>query len=299
MERNRNVIRRALHRLSPTCSRHFSGLRRALANGPRGLIAGAGWAVLVTTALGGTASAANPRSVTAASPVAVCLKEAQAAESRFDPVDALRWYLQADRAQPNDPAILRGLSKAYSDSTLATPNAAEKKRRIEQALACAQHACLLEPRNAVNQLSLAVCYGKLGLYAETRDKIEYARLVKRYAEQALALDPNYAYAYHVLGQWNYEVASLGRTKRFLVSVFYGGLPPASTADAVRELERAVALEPGIVSHRLALGYAYRADGQPDRARQCFEQVLTMPKRELYDDDCRNEARACLAAGPGC
>jgi len=287
MERNKNVIRRAFHR------RHAARPRP----GPK-LAAAVGWSALVTIALGGPATLSNPPAVPVASPVAVCLQAAQAAEARFDPADELRWYLQADRARPNDPVILRGLSKAYSDSTLATSIPAEKKRRIEQALACARRACLLEPDNAVNQLSLAVCYGKLGLYAETRDKIEYARLVKRYAEQALALDPNYAYAHHVLGQWNYEVASLGRTKRFLVSVFYGGLPPASTADAVRELERAVALEPEIVSHRLALGYAYRADGQPDRARQCFEQVLTMPKRELYDDDCRNEARACLAAAPG-
>jgi tetratricopeptide (TPR) repeat protein len=224
-----------------------------------------------------------------------CIRQALTAEARFDPAEELRWYLQADQACPDDPRILRGLAKAWSDSTLATEDPKEKRRRIEQSLACAQRACDLEPSNAVNQLSLAVCYGKLGLYAEVRDRVDYARQVKRCAERALALDPNYAYAHHVLGQWNYEVASLGRTKRFLVGLLFGGLPDASTGEAVRQLERAVALSPETVSHRLALGYAYLADGQPERATRCFEQVLTMPKRELYDDDCRIQARQTLAS----
>jgi tetratricopeptide (TPR) repeat protein len=223
------------------------------------------------------------------------IHQALAAEARFDPAEELRCYLQADRARPDDPRILRGLAKAWSDSTLGTEDPREKKRRIEQALACAQRASELEPRNAVNQLSLAVCYGKLGLYAEVRDRVEYARRVKSYAEKALALDPGYAYAHHVLGQWNYEVASLGRTKRFLVGLFFGGLPDASTAEAVRQLERAVALSPETMSHRLALGYAYLADGQTERATRCFAQVLAMPKRELYDDDCRKQARQTLAS----
>ncbi len=253
------------------------------------------WAALSPWVRGSVAPAGDEaRASSDAGDADAWIHRARIAESQFDPAEALRCYLQAERARPDDPVILRGLSKAYSDSTLGTEDAGEKRRRIEQALACAKRACALEPHNAVNQLSLAVCYGKLGLYADVRDRVEYARLVKSYAEQAVALDPDYAYAHHVLGQWNYEVASLGRAKRFLVGLIFGGLPPASTAEAVRQLECAVRLSPRTISHRLALGYAYLADGQPRRAQPCFEAVLTMPKGELYDDDCRRQAQATLA-----
>jgi tetratricopeptide (TPR) repeat protein len=261
------------------------------------------WAAVAAAAFGAEPAAVNSagtagamRATSAGNAAADALvRQALAAEARFDPAAELRCYLQADRARPDDPRILRGLAKAWSDSTLAAEDPREKRRRVEQALACAQRACDLEPGNAVNQLSLAVCYGKLGLYADIRDRIEYARRVRSCAERALALDPHYAYAHHVLGQWNYEVASLGRTQRFLVGLLFGGLPDASTAEAVRQLECAVALSPDTVSHRLALGYAYEADGRPEQAARCFQQVLAMPKRELYDDDCRRQARQSLAS----
>ncbi len=206
----------------------------------------------------------------------------------------LRFYLRADAEHPNDPAILLKVAKAYSDSTLADTDRDENRRRMAAALECSQRAAKLEPHDAVALLSVAVSYGKLGIYCDTGEKIKYARLVKDYAEQALAADPNYAYAHHVLGQWEYEVASLGRTKRFLVSIFFGGLPDASTAEGVRELERAVQLEPATTSHHLALGFAYLANGEPSKGRRCFEQVLAMPCRELYDPDCHRQAQQALA-----
>jgi tetratricopeptide (TPR) repeat protein len=223
------------------------------------------------------------------------IRQGEAAEAQFDPDQALRFYLQAQSERPNDPKLLLRIAKEYSDSTLAISDPDEDRRRIEKALVYSKRAVELDPRNEVGLLSVAICYGKLGLYSETREKIEYIRFVKAYAEQALAVNPSYAYAHHVLGQWEYEVASLGPTKLFLVNVVYGGLPPASTEDAVRHLERAVQLEPNTASHRLALGYAYLANGQTAKARQMFEQVLAMPLRELYDADCHRQAERAIAS----
>ena len=228
-----------------------------------------------------------------AADVTAILRDALAAEARSDSRGALALFRQADALRPNDATILHKLSKQYSDVTADTADPAEKQRLLTQALAYAQRAVALAPRNAVNVLSLAICYGKLSTFADTRTKLEDSRLVKRYAEQALALDPNYAYAHHVLGRWNYEVASLGFGTRFLVRVIYGGLPDASTAEAVRQLRRATELSPEFPSHRVELGFALLADGQRDAARQAFEQALTMPRREKYDEEAWARARAAL------
>ena len=131
----------------------------------------------------------------------------------------------------------------------------------------------------------------VGQVAEQR---EAGRAFDEHAERALALDPAYDYAHHVLGRWHYEVATLGATTRFFVRLIYGGLPPASTAEAVRHLRRAIALSPDLPSHRVELGFSLLADGQRDLARETLTQALALPKREKYDDEAWRRAREALA-----
>lgn len=249
-------------------------------------------AVLFLSALLCLPAAANPVPPAAAD-TANLLRDALAAEARFDSQTALALFLRLDAARPNDPLILQKLSRQYSDLTLDTFDVAEKKRLCTAALTYAQRAVALRPADPVNVLSLAICYGKLGLYSDTRTKIEYSRHVREHAERALALDPRYDYAHHVLGRWHYEVASLGAATRFIVKLIYGGLPKASTAEAVRYLTRATELSPQLPSHRVELGFALLADGQRDAAKKTFEQALALPKREKYDDESRARARAAL------
>jgi tetratricopeptide (TPR) repeat protein len=223
------------------------------------------------------------------------VRQGQEADAKFDPNKAIPFYLQAHAIRPNDTQILLKIAKEYSDSTIAIADQEEDRRRIQKALEYSNRAVELDPHNAVALLSKAICYGKLASYCDTREKIGYVRLVKQFTDEALAEDPKYAYAHHVLGQWEYQVAALGRTKQFLVSLVYGGLPEASTKEGVHELEVAVNLEPNIASHHLALGFAYMANGEPAKARPQFERVVAMACRELYDVDCHRQAAQALAS----
>lgn len=225
---------------------------------------------------------------------AALLRDAAAAEARFDSRTALDLLLRLEPTRPDDAALLQRISRQYSDLTVDAADTAEKKRLATQALAYAQRAAELAPHDAVNLLSVAISYGKLGLYSDTRTRIEYSRFVRDYAERALAVNPDYDYAHHVLGRWHYEVARLGAATRLIVRLIYGGLPPASTAEAVRHLERAVALSPTLVSHRVELGLALIANDQTDAGRSTLENALTLPTREKYDDEARRRARKALA-----
>jgi tetratricopeptide (TPR) repeat protein len=227
-------------------------------------------------------------------PPAEVLGKASAAEARFDPKKALALFLQADALQPGDAAILQQISRQYSDLTDDASDVTEQMRLGTEALSYSQRAVALRPDNALNLVSLAICYAKLGELSDTRTRVQYSRLVKQYAEQALTLDPNCDYAYHVLGRWHYEVASLGVGSRLVVQLVYGGLPGASTAEAVRHLQRATELAPDLPGHRLELGFALLADGQLRAARTAFARGLAMPQREKYEDESRKRARAALA-----
>ena len=68
---------------------------------------------------------------------------------------------------------------------------------------------------------------------------------------------------------------------------------ASTAEAVRFLQRAAELAPHLPAHRVELGFALLANRQRDAAKLAFEQALTMPQREKYDEEARQRARSTL------
>jgi tetratricopeptide (TPR) repeat protein len=222
------------------------------------------------------------------------LAEAAAAEARFDVARSLELYLAADRIQPDNPVTLQKIAQQLSDLSLVVQDEAAKKKQAEKALAYARRAVALAPENAVNVLSLAICHGKMAVFSDTRAKIEYSRLVKLDAERALALDPTYDWAHHVLGRWHYEVASLGGTTRFFIRLVYGGLPAASLDEAIAQLQRAVALAPARVPHHLELGFAYLAAGRKPEARASFTAGLALPSKELYDESAKERARAALA-----
>ena len=225
--------------------------------------------------------------------VEATLAAARAAEVTLDSRRALELYLAADRARPNDARILQKIARQYSDLVDELPTDDDRRRYAQTALEYSQRAVALDPRNAENVLSLAVSHGKLALFSDTKTKIEYSRLVKEDAERALALDPRYAWAHHVLGRWHYEVATLSTAERIVVRMFYGGLPAASTAQAVASLQRAVELEPDEIAHHLELGFALAADGQKGKARTQFEKGLAIPSRRKHDDVAKARGRAAL------
>jgi tetratricopeptide (TPR) repeat protein len=221
------------------------------------------------------------------------LAQASAAEAQFDSRRALELYQASLQKQPDSAFVLQKIARQYSDLVEDQPTVEAKKNYAQTALDFALRAVAIEPENPVNVLSLAICHGRLATYSDTRTKVQYSRLIKEEAERALALDPDYAWAHHVLGRWHYEVTSLGRTARFFVRLFYGGLPESSYAEAIRHLERAAFLEPEALAHRLELGFAQKAAGDLIAARRSLQQGLAMPARDKFDLQAQSRARTVL------
>jgi tetratricopeptide (TPR) repeat protein len=222
------------------------------------------------------------------------LRAALAAEARMDCPAALRLFHEADAARPNDAFILQKISRQYSDLVDDQAGVEDKKRYAQTALEYARRAATLKPADPVNVLSVAICRGKLALNSDLRTRVEYSRLVREDTERALALDPDYAWAHHVLGRWHCEVASLGAAARFFVRLFYGGLPAASYDEGIRQLRRATELEPDELVHWLELGHACAAAGRTDEARRHWAHGLAMPTRHKPDEPAKRRARAALA-----
>jgi tetratricopeptide (TPR) repeat protein len=246
-------------------------------------------AILLLLALPGYANAVTS--------VEELVRQGMEAERRLDPSTALPLFLAADAAKPRDAVILQKISRQYSDQSFLLSDPEEKRRLAETALSYAEKAYAVDPTNAEVVLSIAICHGNLGLYGDTEAKVRHSRQIHQFAEEALRLNPDYDWAHHVLGRWHYEVAKLGMTRRFLVQLFFGGLPKASLAEAVRHLERAATLAPDAVGHQVELAFVYRSSGRIADARTAFTRGLALPEREVHDALSKRRAAEALAALP--
>ena len=231
---------------------------------------------------------------TLAADVAALLEQAQAAEARLDSARALELFIQADSAQPDDAFILQKIAKQYSDLVPDQTTREAKKDYALRALAFARRSFDLEPTNAVHALSLTICHGHIAVVSDARTKVEMSRLIKEDAERALRLDPNYAWAHHVLGRWHYEVAGLSGVARFFARMLYGGLPPASFDEGIAHLRRATELDSGELNHWIDLGFAYQAAGRMAEARTAWDRGLALPARSKHDPVAKRRVRDVLA-----
>ena len=226
--------------------------------------------------------------------VADLLTQGDAYDAKLDNTHALESYLQAEKLGATDPDTLTHIARQYALLMNDTQSEQEQRRLGERALEYSKRAVATNPGHAKSLLSVAICYGRLIRFQDTRTKVEYSRFVKEYADRALKLDPTDSYAWHVLGAWNYELAQMGAFSRAFVKVVYGGMPPASNEEAERLFRKAVALAPDRVSHHAELGRTLAVLGRKNEARLELNKALALPSREKDDAESKKRAAETLA-----
>jgi predicted Zn-dependent protease len=110
------------------------------------------------------------------------------------------------------------------------------------------------------------------------------------------MDPQHDGAYHILGMWNAEVKRLSGFTRFAAKTLMGAgfMDKATWDSAVVNMERAVALNPQHVYHRLELAGVYLDVGQPAKATEQLQAIATLPVGDPLDPYYKQLAATALA-----
>ncbi len=226
------------------------------------------------------------------------VEEAIARADRQPPREALKTLLHVEPQSSGSGAgrapLLAQISMAWSDTVdLDEKNPVAAEADAKNASEAAERAVKADPGNAKAHLALSIACGKMTDFVDNSTKMALSKRIRDEAQRAIALDPKEDFAYHILGRWNFGIATLNPMLKLAARVAYGALPPASMEEAARNLEKAAALAPRRVIHHQQLALVYKAMGRREKAAEQWKIVLDLPAADSGDEAAKKEAREAL------
>lgn len=207
------------------------------------------------------------------------------AQLAFRAAEALEHYEAAIAADSGNADAWSKASRTAVDLGESEEDVERRRELFRLGVQYARHAVAIDSANATHLFNLARALGRTALSVGVRDRVRYAVEIRDLALAALALDPDHPGALHVLGMWHAEVKRLSGIQRFFAERFLGGgvFRQANWNDAVRYLERAVAVDPQRLVHHLDLGKIYVDVGDSAKAREQFEFVINAARQTDVND----------------
>jgi hypothetical protein len=215
------------------------------------------------------------------------LKQAGQLEAAFRENEAFLKYSEAVRLQPHNITALCKCSDLCCRIGNRQPSKAKKIDYFKAGRNYADAAYRLSPNNYETNIVMAFSIARMGLVEGGRQKIAAACEVKKYAENAVKIDPGNFKAYHILGKWHYEVSDLNIVEKALARWFCSDLPEASLDRSIAYYEKCRTLAPDFIAR------AYRRNGQKARAIQLLNQMMLLPDKMLDDARAKAEGRELL------
>ena len=208
---------------------------------------------------------------------------------------ALRHYQAAIQADANNVEALWRASREAID--LGEFDDARRDSLYKLGEQYARRAVQADPKSSMAHFALAKAIGRVALALGKKERVKYAGDVHREAHESLRLDSLNAGALHVLGRWNAEIMRLSGFSRFMAKNVLGGktFGEANWADAKRLMEKAVALEPDRIVHRLELAAIYADTDDKAKAREQYQAVLRLKPSDFNDKHYQAQAQKELAA----
>jgi len=222
------------------------------------------------------------------------LLEGDAFDQRFQASEALKYYLPAEKLEPQNVQVLVRIARQYRHLVADASSKEEKLRLGGIALGYSKRAAALAPDDSEAQLSVAISYGKMLPIQGTKEQVNASPRIKESVDKALRLDPHNDLAWHILGRWHRVLADITGVKRALAGAIYGKLPTTTNEAAKKCLEKAIAFNPGRLMHYVELGRIYAQMGRKDEARRFLSKGLAMPNQEKDDPETKLRGRELLA-----
>jgi tetratricopeptide (TPR) repeat protein len=232
--------------------------------------------------------------------VAQHLSLGDSAHAALAPAQALQHYRAALAADSTNYAALWKAGRELVDiaKQIDGQDDSSKHRRDSlyvAARAYGEAAVRVNPTGAAGHFTIGQALGRLSRTKGGKERVRFAKIIYDEGMRAIELDSTHDGAYHLVGAWHAEVKRLSWIERKAAELLFSGgfLGKGNWDDAQRYLEKAVALKPQNVFHRLELGEVYVDVGKYSKAREQFTALDALPIADVLDPAYKKEAKQVL------
>src|SRR5881398_599725 len=222
------------------------------------------------------------------------------AHAALAPAQALQHYQAALAADSTNYAALWKAGRELVDIAKQVEGKDDSSKHLRDSLytearAYGEAAVRVNTNGADGHFTVGQALGRLSRTKGGKERVRFAKLIYDEGMKALELDSTHDGANHLLGAWHAEVKRLSGFQKFFAKALFGGgfLDKGNWEDAQRYLERAVALKPQNIFHRLELGEVYVDVGKYSKARDQLRAVATLPIADVLDPENKKEAKQIL------
>ncbi len=222
------------------------------------------------------------------------------AHAALAPAQALAHYRAAYAVDSSDYEVLWKMARELVDIAKQIEGRDDSSKHLRDSLylearAFGEAAVRVNPSGADGHFAIGQALGRLSRTKGGKERVHFARIIYDEGMKAIELDSTHDGAYHLIGAWHAEVKRLSWIQRKAAALLFGGgfLAKGNWHDAQAYLEKAVALDPRKIFHRLELGEVYIDLGQYSEARAELRAVSTLPVTDVLDPEYKKEASQLL------
>ena len=121
--------------------------------------------------------------------------------AKFQASQALKYYLPAEKLEPNNVRLLCHISREYRHLMMDETDRTSKVRLGNEAVDYARRAVAISPKDPDAQLAVAISVGKLQPFQGYRQRFDSVHVIKDACDKVTELDPSNDLGWHVLGRW--------------------------------------------------------------------------------------------------
>jgi FimV-like protein len=214
-------------------------------------------------------------------------------EKTFENQKALDSYHAALTLEPNNYEVLWRISRSLVDLGEHLPSGTDEEKAkqlemYEKSGEFANKALAVNANGAMAYTRRAIANGRIALFKGVWESLDLVKQVRADCEKSIALDPNDAAAYYVLGRTHLKVCEKPRIVRWPL-----GLGWANLDDAVKNCEKAIALRPSFIMYHLDCARAYVEQDEYEKARTHLNAIPSLATMDEDDGQFRKEATDLL------
>ncbi|MDR9415798.1 MAG: hypothetical protein RI564_05910 [Gracilimonas sp.] len=204
--------------------------------------------------------------------------------SQSNETEALESYLEVLKFDKDNFEALWHISLLYARIGYRFESEQKMRTYYQRSLDYAEEVLNKYPEEGKAHFVYAVANGRISDISGSGERVEKSHVIKKHAEKAVDMMPDYAPAWHLLGLWHSKVANVGSAQKLAAGVFSKGLPKGATNQkAVEYIQKAMDLEPEqMLRFKLDLARHYQRSGEHKKAIAVLEEVITMDANNDID-----------------